>query len=184
MRDRTPKGRKVAADQEALAQPPPACLARFSLNHRTFQLLRCQKRGAVSQTEMLRFDLDGVTVSVVEDVRQDGSIAETCDLLTKLTGRELQIATLVAAGDATKNIAHKLRISEWTVIEHLRRICAKLKVNNRAAMVYRCAPLINGAALAISTNSSPDTNVAARGVREVARSDARHRLRSGNLVEA
>jgi hypothetical protein len=49
---------------------------------------------------------------------------------------------MVAEGYATKNIAYKLRISEWTVGTHLRRICAKLHVHNRAAMVYRRATLI------------------------------------------
>ena len=36
----------------------------------------------------------------------------------------------------------KLHISEWTVSTHLRRIFAKLGVRSRAAMVYRCAPLV------------------------------------------
>jgi DNA-binding CsgD family transcriptional regulator len=50
---------------------------------------------------------------------------------------------LVAQGCATKNIAYKLRISEWTVATYMRRIFAKLDVSSRAAMVYRCAPLID-----------------------------------------
>ena len=52
---------------------------------------------------------------------------------------------MIAQGDATKNVAHKLRISEWTVGSHLRRILAKQGVENRAAMVYRCASLIESA---------------------------------------
>jgi hypothetical protein len=32
--------------------------------------------------------------------------------------------------------------SEWTVATHIRRIFAKLHVDSRAAMVFRCAPLI------------------------------------------
>ena len=66
-------------------------------------------------------------------------------MIARLTGRELQIAAMIAQGDATKNVAHKLRISEWTVGSHLRRIFAKLGVDNRAAMVYRCASLIESA---------------------------------------
>lgn len=50
---------------------------------------------------------------------------------------------LVAQGCATKNIAFKLRISEWTVATYLWRILAKLDVSSRAEMVYRCAALIN-----------------------------------------
>lgn len=56
-----------------------------------------------------------------------------------LTARELQIATLVAHGQCTKRIAYQLRISEWTVQTHLRRIYAKLGVAGRAEMVFRCA---------------------------------------------
>jgi DNA-binding CsgD family transcriptional regulator len=65
------------------------------------------------------------------------------DIAGRLTGRELEIAVLVAHGHATKNIAYRLQISEWTVATYLRRIYAKLDVESRAAMVYRCAPLIN-----------------------------------------
>lgn len=52
-----------------------------------------------------------------------------------LTQRELQIAMLVAEGRVTKQIAYQLKISEWTITSHLRRIYAKLGVHNRAAMV-------------------------------------------------
>jgi DNA-binding CsgD family transcriptional regulator len=55
-----------------------------------------------------------------------------------LTARELQIVALVAEGRANKQIAAELRISEWTVSTHLRRIYAKLDVDTRAAMVTRC----------------------------------------------
>ena len=51
--------------------------------------------------------------------------------------------TALAQGCATKNIAFKLQISEWTVSTYLRRIFAKLDVDSRAAMVYRCAALID-----------------------------------------
>ena len=56
-----------------------------------------------------------------------------------LTGRELQIVALVAAGRSNKEVAVRLHISEWTVSTHLRRVFAKLRVDSRAAMVFRCA---------------------------------------------
>jgi DNA-binding CsgD family transcriptional regulator len=59
-----------------------------------------------------------------------------------LTQRELQIANLVAQGHCNKQIAIQLQISEWTVATHLRRVFAKLGVDSRAAMVYRCASII------------------------------------------
>jgi DNA-binding CsgD family transcriptional regulator len=60
-----------------------------------------------------------------------------------LTARELQIAAFIALGYSNKQIANRLQISEWTVSTHLRRTFIKLGVDSRAAMVYRCAPLIN-----------------------------------------
>lgn len=65
------------------------------------------------------------------------------DVAQLLTERELQIAVLVAQGLQTKRIAFLLKISEWTVSAHLRRIFIKLRVESRAAMVYRCAGLIH-----------------------------------------
>lgn len=59
-----------------------------------------------------------------------------------LTKRELQIVMLVSEGRVNKQIADQLNISEWTVSTHLRRIFAKLGVDSRAAMVYRCSDLI------------------------------------------
>jgi DNA-binding CsgD family transcriptional regulator len=58
-----------------------------------------------------------------------------------LTARELQIVALVAEGRVNKQIASVLRISEWTVSTHLRRIFCKLGVDTRAAMVSKCASM-------------------------------------------
>jgi DNA-binding CsgD family transcriptional regulator len=90
--------------------------------------------------EVSQFELNGnlYTVIEVEDTPSDSKV----NLATLLTARELQIATLVAAGYSNKQIAKQLHISEWTVATYLRRIFAKLGVDNRAAMVYRCASLI------------------------------------------
>lgn len=59
-----------------------------------------------------------------------------------LSERELQVIELVAAGKSNKQIAKKLKISEWTVSTHLRRVFIKLKVDSRAEMVYNCASLV------------------------------------------
>jgi DNA-binding CsgD family transcriptional regulator len=69
--------------------------------------------------------------------------AEESNLVNLLTERELQITTLTALGRSNKQIAHHLHISDCTVSAHLRRIFIKLNVDNRAAMVYRCAALID-----------------------------------------
>ena len=59
-----------------------------------------------------------------------------------LSARELQIVELVAYGKSNKQIAIKLKISQWTVSTHLRRIFIKLDVDSRAEMIYHCASLV------------------------------------------
>ncbi|MFJ9815203.1 LuxR C-terminal-related transcriptional regulator [Streptomyces sp. NPDC101151] len=56
-----------------------------------------------------------------------------------LTGREIQVLRLVAAGRTNRSIAAELVISEHTVARHLSNIFAKLDVSSRAAATaYAC----------------------------------------------
>jgi DNA-binding CsgD family transcriptional regulator len=98
----------------------------------------CFDSGAL--TEICRFEVDGRRCLIV----QKASPQEGCEpnLGALLSTRELQIATLVAMGCLNKQVADRLHISEWTVATYLRRIFAKLGVDTRAAMTYRCASLI------------------------------------------
>lgn len=48
-----------------------------------------------------------------------------------LSSRECEIAQLVATGLSNKAIGRRLGISHFTVSTHLRRIFAKLDINNR-----------------------------------------------------
>jgi DNA-binding CsgD family transcriptional regulator len=150
MRDRSSGEAKVSTARG----DPSDCLASFVVDQRSFQVVRCYNKHTRHPAEVARFNLSGLTLAVVENHAPDKSIAEAREIIAKLTGRELQIAAMVAEGYATKNIAYKLRISEWTVATHLRRICAKLHVHNRAAMVYRCASLIKNAAEMAKESSS------------------------------
>jgi len=50
----------------------------------------------------------------------------------EITPREREILTLVTGGNANKEIAATLGISEDTVKQHVSRILMKLKVNDRA----------------------------------------------------
>ncbi len=149
MRDRQPAEANVFAARAAGS----GCLANFIVDQRRFQLVFCHNKHEPDPAEVARFSLGSQTVAVVECHDPDSSAAEARELIAKLTGRELQIAAMVAQGDATKHIAYKLRISEWTVGTYMQRIFAKLHVHNRAAMVYRCATLMRNAALAGSSDS-------------------------------
>ena len=85
--------------------------------------------------------MDGVSLAVLAPAAD--ALGEGEDAAGRLTGRELEIAVLVAQGHPTKTIAYRLQISEWTVATYIRRIYCKLNVDNRAAMVYRLAALID-----------------------------------------
>jgi DNA-binding NarL/FixJ family response regulator len=50
-----------------------------------------------------------------------------------LTGRELEVLRLVAAGKTNREIAATLVLSEHTVARHVQNIFAKLRVSSRAA---------------------------------------------------
>jgi len=52
-----------------------------------------------------------------------------------LTGRELEVLRCVAQGERSKEIAHRLGITERTVKAHLASIYNKLGVDNRAAAI-------------------------------------------------
>jgi len=79
-----------------------------------------------------------IPVDPDEPIGPDGPVGEPVSAAELLTPRELQIVGLVADGRVNKQIADILRISEWTVSTHLRRVFAKLGVDTRAAMVSRC----------------------------------------------
>jgi DNA-binding CsgD family transcriptional regulator len=124
-------------------------IGRFSVDEQEFKIILVKDDFNLLELadnchEIVRFTVRGRTLAIVEQGRA-GLNGETQNMIARLTGRELQIASMIAQGDATKNVAYKLRISEWTVGTHIRRIFAKLGVDNRAAMVYRCASLIDNA---------------------------------------
>jgi DNA-binding CsgD family transcriptional regulator len=119
-------------------------VGRIVVNDRVFVVVLAPKpslRSVPGQT--CRFKIDELEFAAIETPHQGVQRNEANEIASRLTGRELEIAVLVAHGCATKSIAFKLRISEWTVATYLRRIFAKLDVSSRAEMVYRCAPLIN-----------------------------------------
>lgn len=86
------------------------------------------------------FELDGRRYALYARTGPGRSTdADSEDPLAVLTAREQQIVRLVCLGMVNKQIADKLRISEYTVKTYLKQIFCKLNVHSRSAMVYRCA---------------------------------------------
>ena len=67
------------------------------------------------------------------DVRQIREIAGRSTLPAGLTGREVEVLRLIAAGRTNKEIAAALFLSEKTVSRHLSNIFSKIGVSSRAA---------------------------------------------------
>ena len=88
------------------------------------------------------FELSGQHYAIVK-IGKDAR----CDLLDLLTPRELEIAMLVAAGQESKAVARRLRISFHTVRVHLGRIYAKLGLHKQTELAvlisarYGSAPI-------------------------------------------
>ena len=113
-------------------------IVRFAIQGRHYAVYACGVRDEGEDVSAVGTMLiDGQACPIVELIDRGSNWTRNPVLL--LTPRELEIATLVAHGQCTKRIADKLRISEWTVQTHLRRIYAKLGVAGRAEMVFRCS---------------------------------------------
>jgi DNA-binding CsgD family transcriptional regulator len=98
---------------------------------------------SVNFEEVTRFEMNQKGYVVFQAEQTPSLPGKKVDLTNILTARELEIAILIALGKQNKHIAKQLKISEWTVSAHLRRIFTKLGVGSRAAMVYQCSSLIH-----------------------------------------
>ncbi|WNI17345.1 LuxR family transcriptional regulator [Actinacidiphila sp. ITFR-21] len=58
-----------------------------------------------------------------------------------LTARQSEVCELVAEGMSNKQIAHRLQISEWTVVNHMREIMRKLDCTSRVGVAGRVLSL-------------------------------------------
>src|SRR5262245_13001994 len=128
-------------DKHAHGEATKACtrVASFTLGDRQLAVLELDSERDVANAlagmpfdELARFQVGGGSHALVVHAREMPQRASRA--ANVLSGRELQIANLVAEGMLNKEIADRLRISEWTVCAHLRRVFAKLGVSNRASM--------------------------------------------------
>jgi len=62
-----------------------------------------------------------------------------------LTGREIEVVSLLSEGITNKEIGNKLFISEYTVENHLRSIYRKMGVTNRTAVSHRLSQIASSA---------------------------------------
>jgi len=78
-----------------------------------------------------------MAAKIFKEFARTASVQELASVLAPLTQREVEILQHVTGGQANKEIAHRLGISERTVKNHLSNIMEKLHVNSRTqAAVY------------------------------------------------
>lgn len=102
--------------------------------------------------EVAHFEFEGHRYAVVAEpaARGDAELSAdpvssaASDIAKVLTSRELQIVQLLCMGYLTKQVADRLRISEFTVRSYLKTVYAKLGVRSRAALVFRYMKNFNG----------------------------------------
>jgi DNA-binding NarL/FixJ family response regulator len=78
---------------------------------------------------------------VLLDVFVPAAIVDEPELAEDLTGREIEVLSLVAEGLSNKGIAQRLAISDHTVKFHLNAVMGKLGVQSRTAAVVRATRL-------------------------------------------
>ena len=128
----------VEATAQLLALDESARVLIFSTFARDEEILAALRAGALGylQKSASRDDLLNAIRSVAA-----GETSFAPDIAARLserqsepdiTPRELEILTLVTQGNANKEIAARLGISEDTVKQHVSRILQKLRVNDRA----------------------------------------------------
>jgi DNA-binding NarL/FixJ family response regulator len=74
-------------------------------------------------------------LSSFRDLEVEEENAETRDLYSPLSSREVEILDYIARGNSNKEIAKSLKISDQTVKNHITSILKKLSVNDRTAAV-------------------------------------------------
>ncbi|WP_171016179.1 LuxR C-terminal-related transcriptional regulator [Ramlibacter sp. 2FC] len=102
-----------------------------------------QPKLSYARDELANFELDGHRYVLVKQEapsapEHDPTLVPD-DVCRLLTNRELQIVQLICMGCLTKQVAARLRLSEFTVRSYLKTIYCKLGVRSRGAMVYRYA---------------------------------------------
>jgi DNA-binding CsgD family transcriptional regulator len=82
-----------------------------------------------------RIDGDRATVAIVIEGARPIIVSEVIAGAYGLTPREREVTGLAAQGLSTKQIAARLRISPFTVQDHLKAVFAKIGVQSRAELV-------------------------------------------------
>ncbi len=139
----------IEATREILAEVPDArvlILTTFESNNHVIHALRAGASGYVLKDSSPSSIVSSIlAVMSGERVMASAIASQVLDLLTGtsspkqfydgLTAREIEILKLVSAGNANKQIAFRLKISEKTVRNHISNMYEKLGIYDRSQAV-------------------------------------------------
>lgn len=97
------------------------------------QAVRAARRGLRWSDEAVAAYRRERGLETVDHPKRGGEVRS----LGKLTGREREVAALVARGLRYRDVAEQLRISDHTVKNHLRRIFRKLQIRSRVELAIQ-----------------------------------------------
>lgn len=120
---------------------PEARIIVLTMYHGEEDIYRSLSAGAA--TYLLKDSITDDLIGMVRDVHQGGrplpskiaSVLATRDQQQALSLREIDVVRLMAQGMRNKEIGGALNITEETVKVHVRRVLAKMEVNDRTAAV-------------------------------------------------
>jgi len=131
----------LEAIREIRAKAPDAKIVVLTMYQGDEDIYRALEAGAAAY--VLKDSLSDDLVTVIRDVHH-GNRPIPADVAMRLaqrraqpslTPREVDVIRLIAQGLRNKEIGVALGISEWTAKVHVKNILAKLKVNDRAAVI-------------------------------------------------
>ncbi len=142
---RMPGGSGVTAIRAIRAEHPAAriiVLTTYSGDAQALQALKAGAAGYLLKSSLRRDLLDAIRSVHAGRRHLQAEVATDIALHAiddSLSGREIDVLQLIATGNANKQIARKLDLSEDTVKAHIKSIFAKLDVNDRTHAVTRAA---------------------------------------------
>jgi DNA-binding CsgD family transcriptional regulator len=114
----------ISRGKSAARAPPPTLRVVGELDAHGRHFLIVEANGSV--------DAPAIPQPEADDARPEA--VRACSMPELLTQRELQVAALVSIGHLNKQIAVLLKISEYTVSTHIRRIFSKLSISRRSTL--------------------------------------------------
>jgi DNA-binding CsgD family transcriptional regulator len=139
----------ISRGKSAARAPPPTLRVVGELDAHGRHFLIVEANGSVDAPAIPQPE----AAPEADDARPEA--VRACSMPELLTQRELQVAALVSIGHLNKQIAVVLKISEYTVSTHIRRIFSKLSISRRSTLASMYAVSVSPRAAPAQAAAAP-----------------------------